>query len=49
MPPLLISSLEDLEKGTVEIHVTNDLLESKIGEVRRSFTDIEGNLIEEES
>ena len=47
--PLLISPLEDLEEGTVELHVTSDLLEPQLGEVSWSLTDIEGNLIEEES
>lgn len=51
--PLLISGLEDKEKGTVEIHLSSDLypeqLETKDGVVSWQLTDVEGNLITEDS
>ena len=40
--PLLVSGLEDLERGTVEIHVTSDLLDDRAGEVSWLLTGVEG-------
>ena len=40
--PLLVSGLEDAEKGTVEIHVTSDLMEAVSGEVRWQLTTVAG-------
>jgi beta-mannosidase len=40
--PLLISGLEDSEQGTVEIHVTSDLLEEVTGKVRWELTNVGG-------
>ncbi|MEM7111802.1 MAG: glycoside hydrolase family 2 protein [Chloroflexota bacterium] len=44
--PLLVSGLDDWEKGTVEIHVTSDLLEEKMGEVDWQLTTATGEPIE---
>ncbi len=40
--PLLVSGLEDRDKGTVEIHVTSDLMTSAEGTVRWRVTDLSG-------
>lgn len=40
--PLLISGLEDLERGTVEIHVTSDLAATVDATVRWVLTDVAG-------
>lgn len=42
---LLISGIEDNEQGTVELHVTSDLLESIKGEIYWKLTDVQGNII----
>lgn len=44
--PLLVSGLEDPEKGTVEIHVTSDKLEDGSGEVSWLLTDTAGAKID---
>ena len=44
--PLLVSGVEDSKKGTVEIHVTSDLLKAKNGEVIWSLTTADGKNIE---
>jgi beta-mannosidase len=40
--PLLVSGLEDAKKGTVEIHVTSDLMKATTGEVDWTLTDTDG-------
>lgn len=40
--PLMISGLENTEKGTVEIHITNDLKEEQCGKAYWSVTDAHG-------
>lgn len=42
LAPLLVSGLEDGDKGTVEIHVTNDLMMPAEGTVRWRVTDLSG-------
>jgi beta-mannosidase len=43
--PLLISGVEDAEKGTVAIHVTSDLLEECKGKVSWELTTVDGEVI----
>ncbi len=43
--PILISGLEDNEQGTVEIHVTSDLLEEVSGKVVWELTNVGGERI----
>jgi len=45
--PLLISGLEDGDAGTVEIHVTSDLLEATDGVATWNLTDTEGNTLDQ--
>jgi beta-mannosidase len=45
--PLLVSGFEDAAKGTVEVHVTSDLMEATRAEVAWSVTDVSGALLEE--
>jgi beta-mannosidase len=45
--PLLISGLEDLDKKTVEIHVTSDLLEARDLTVLWKVTDLSGRPLSE--
>lgn len=40
--PLLVSAVEDAARGTVEVHVTSDLLKSQEGEVQWWITDAAG-------
>ncbi|UCC18037.1 MAG: glycoside hydrolase family 2 protein, partial [Dehalococcoidales bacterium] len=47
--PLLVSGVEDAEKGTVEIHVTSDLLEECEGEVSWDLSTVNGEIILRES
>lgn len=47
--PILISGLEDNEKGTVEIHVTSDLMESREGQMSWVLTDVQGEIIDQGS
>lgn len=42
--PLMVSGVEDVEKGTVEIHVTSDLREPVMGTVSWVVTDIDGHV-----
>ena len=44
--PLLVSGVEDLSKGTVEVHVTSDAMEACDGEVRWRLTDVDGEMLE---
>ena len=44
--PLLVSGLEDAEKGTVEVHVTSDQLKSSKGTVAWRLTDVSGKSLE---
>lgn len=41
--PVLVSGVEDLERGTVEIHLTNDTLQAQTGVVRWALLDADGN------
>ncbi len=41
--PLLISGIEDPTQGTVEVHVTSDLLQATSGAIHWILTDTEGN------
>ena len=43
--PILVSGLDDLEKGTVEIHVTSDLLEREDCTAEWELTDLSGKRI----
>ena len=45
--PLMVSGVEDVEKGTVEIHVTSDMREPVIGTVKWVVTDVDGNLLQD--
>jgi beta-mannosidase len=47
--PLLISGLEDGDKGTVEIHITSDLLEATDGVAAWTLTDTNGNTLDQGS
>lgn len=40
--PLMVSGVEDVAKGTVEIHVTSDLLRPVSGTVQWTVTDVDG-------
>jgi beta-mannosidase len=40
--PLMVSGVEDVAKGTVEIHVTSDLLRPVAGTVKWTVTDVDG-------
>jgi len=44
--PILVSGLEDTESGTVQIHVTSDLMESKRGQMAWTLTDVLGEVID---
>jgi beta-mannosidase len=44
--PVMVSGLEDKQNGTVEIHVTSDLLESKPGTVSWKVTDAVGRRLD---
>jgi beta-mannosidase len=47
--PLMVSGREDVEQGTVEVHVTSDLMKAVAGKVEWTVTDTHGNkLLEEE-
>ena len=43
--PILVSGLENREKGTVEVHVTSDLLEAMPGRVSWTVTDGDGRTL----
>ena len=47
--PLLISAVEDPEAGTVEVHVTSDLLEDTTGTVHWTLSDTNGKILMENS
>jgi beta-mannosidase len=47
--PILISGIEDIEDGSVEIHVTSDKLKNIMGEVNWQLRDVSGRLILENS
>jgi len=40
--PLMVSGVEDVAEGTVEIHVTSDLLKTTAGVVKWTVTDVDG-------
>jgi len=46
---LLMSGVENVEDGKVEVHVTNDLLKPIKGRVRWRLTDVTGNLLLEDA
>jgi beta-mannosidase len=43
--PLLISGVEDLQAGTVELHVTSDRMDGCVGEVRWLLTTVAGETV----
>jgi beta-mannosidase len=43
--PLMVSGVEDVAKGTVEIHVTSDLLQPVSGTVKWTVTDVDGHTL----
>jgi beta-mannosidase len=43
--PLLVSGVEDIAKGTVEVHVTSDRREAVAGTVAWSLTDLDGEKV----
>ena len=43
--PLLISALEDMQEGAVEVHVTNDLLAAKAGQIRWTLLETDGKIL----
>jgi beta-mannosidase len=45
--PLIVSGVEDVSRGTVEIHVTSDLLEAVSASVKWTVTDIDGKPLQE--
>jgi len=47
--PILISSLEDSKNGTIDLFVTNDLLEAAHGKLRWQTTDLAGKVLAEDS
>jgi len=47
--PILISGIEDIEDGSVEIHVTSDKLKNVMGRVNWQLRDVSGKLILENS
>ncbi len=47
--PVLLSGVEDTEKGSVELHITSDLTEEKSGTVSWVVTDAAGNVVEQDS
>ena len=47
--PLLVSGVEDINQGTVELHVTNDLREDKSGSLRWRLVDMSGAVIKQDS
>lgn len=47
--PMLVSGLEDPKNGTVDLHVTNDLMESAHGKLRWKTTDLTGKVLAQDS
>jgi beta-mannosidase len=47
--PILVSGLENAQNGTVDIFVTNDLLEARHGKLTWNVTDLEGKSLAQES
>ncbi len=45
--PLMVSGVEDVAAGAVEIHVTSDLLAAVDAELRWTATDVDGQVLEE--
>jgi len=43
--PLLVSGLEDLDAGTVEVHVTSDAMEDTAGKVTWLLSDVQGETL----
>lgn len=43
--PILVSGVEDVAKGTIEVFVTSDQLEATPGKLRWEVTDIEGRML----
>jgi beta-mannosidase len=46
---VLVSGVEDIEKGSVEMHVTNDTLSGVKGELSWKLFDIEGSILNQDS
>lgn len=47
--PLLVSGLEDMEKGTVEIHATSDLLKNTGAKLKWTLTELSGKILARDS
>ncbi len=47
--PLLVSGVEDIAKGTVEVHVTNDRREARTARVVWTLTDAQGTPLADDS
>jgi beta-mannosidase len=47
--PLLLSGVEDLEKGTVQLHVTNDRRHAVAGTAAWCLTDLAGRVLDEDA
>ncbi len=43
--PVLVSAVEDIEKGTVEVHITNDRMEPVYGELEWKLFDVYGSIL----
>ena len=43
--PRLISAVEDMERGTVEVHVSNDMIDARKAAVRWELTSLEGAVV----
>jgi beta-mannosidase len=43
--PVLVSAVEDIDAGTVELHVTNDLPAPFAGKIHWLLTDLDGNVV----
>lgn len=44
--PLLVSGVEDLQAGTVDVHVTSDRLQPAAGVVKWRLTDVDGRMLD---
>ena len=47
--PILVSGLENVQNGTVEVFITNDLLEARDGRLTWNVTDLDGKSLAQES
>jgi beta-mannosidase len=46
--PILVSGVEDIGKGTVEIHITNDTLSAVKGKLEWRMFDVEGSILSQD-